>query len=133
MNELEGGCLCGKIRYITSTKPFAAEYCHCRMCQKQAGAPVASWMDFKLEQVKWLTEKPVEYSSSEFVKRGFCPDCGSSLTFSDKRHSGYFTLTITSLDFPDLVEPTYHIFTESQVKWLKIDDGCKRHLKGKGE
>jgi len=51
---------------------------------------------------------------------------GSTLSFRDTRHPEYMTLTIASLDDPDLVKPTHHIYTDSQVKWLAIDDDCTR-------
>ena len=124
--NLEGGCLCRSVRYHTSATPFAAEYCHCGMCKKVSGAPVASWMDFHTDQLTWEKGKPLEYKSSKNVRRGFCSSCGSSLSFRDTRHPEYITLAIASLDDPNLVKPTYHIYTSSQIKWLKIDDDCNR-------
>jgi len=129
--KIEGGCLCGAIRYSSSALPFAAEYCHCRICQKSVGSVVVSWMDFNTNQLTWTAGIPVEYKSSENVMRGFCSDCGTSLSFRDSRHPEYITLTIASLDDPDLVEPTYHIYNDSKVKWLSIDDKCNRFAKGK--
>ncbi len=129
-NNLQGGCLCGEIKYTVTANPFASEYCHCRMCQIMAGSPVATWMDFKVEQVIWKKGKPKEYRSSEHVRRGFCELCGSTLSFRDIRHPDYFTLSVVSLDNPNLVKPTYHIYTQSQVDWLKIDDDCTRYSKG---
>ena len=41
---LEGGCLCGAVRYRISAEPHHAGYCHCRMCQRSAGAPVVAWL-----------------------------------------------------------------------------------------
>ena len=123
---LTGGCLCGAVRYQLSELPFAAEYCHCRMCQIVAGSPVATWMDVKAEQFTLLGEDISEYKSSEFVYRGFCPQCGSTLSFRDSRHPDYFTLSITSLDHPNQVAPTYHIFTESKLDWFDTQDSCKR-------
>ena len=41
---LEGGCLCGGVRYRISAEPHHASYCHCRMCQRSAGAPVVAWL-----------------------------------------------------------------------------------------
>ena len=129
-SRMEGGCLCGAVRYRISGSPFAAEYCHCRMCQKSAGAAVVSWMDFLTEQLTWTAGKPSEYESSESVRRGFCEECGSTLSFRDTRHPEYITLTIASLDDPNLVKPTCHIYTDSQVKWLVIEDDCKRFPPG---
>jgi len=127
--RMEGGCLCGAVRYSVSGSPFDAEYCHCRMCQKSAGAVFINWMDFRVEQVAWTNAKPSEFESSKTVRRGFCAECGSTLSFRDTRYPEYMTLTIASLDDPNLVKPTRHIYTDSQVKWLTIDDDCTRFSK----
>ncbi len=130
--KMEGGCLCGAIRYSVSSAPFAAEYCHCSMCKKNTGAVVVNWMDFRKEQLTWINGKPKEYQSSKNILRGFCNQCGSTLSFRDTRHDEFTTLTIASLDDPNLVEPKYHIYTEDQVKWLNIDDNYKRFPQGPG-
>lgn len=129
---MKGGCHCGAIRYEVSTAPFDADYCHCRDCQKTSGAPVAAWMDFQKDQVIWLGAEPAEYKSSEHIRRGFCPQCGSTLSYRSTRYPDYLTLSIASLDEPDRVKPNYHIYTDSQVSWLSIDDDCERHRKGRG-
>jgi hypothetical protein len=123
---MEGGCLCGAVRYRVSGSAFDSDYCHCRTCQKSIGAVVVTWMDFKLEQVTWLAGKPTEYASSEHVRRGFCRTCGGGLSFQDKRYPDYLTLTTASLDDPNLVPPNYHIYTKSQPGWLNIVDECRK-------
>ena len=130
LKQLKGGCLCGYIRYQTTAVPFATEYCHCSMCQKTSGAPAMTWMDFNTAQVEWLQEKPTEYESSEFIRRGFCPKCGSSISFRDLRHLDYITLTINSLDDPNQVEPTRHIYIQDQMSWLRIQDEHPRFDQG---
>jgi len=127
---MEGGCLCGAIRYRVLVEPFAADYCHCSICRKQTGSVVVAWMDFKSEQVQWLKGQLTYFHSSEFVKRGFCQQCGSTVTFGDSRYQQYTTLTIASLDNANLVKPSYHIHTDDQVSWLTIQDDCKRFLHG---
>lgn len=41
------------------------------------------------------------------------------------------TMSIASLYDPNLVEPTYHIYIESQVNWLPIADDHGRYPRGK--
>jgi hypothetical protein len=89
-------------------------------------------MDFKREQVRWTTGAPAEYASSEYIRRGFCPKCGSSLSYRSTQYPDYLTLSITSLDEPNLFRPNYHIHTDSQVSWLTIDDQCERYPRGRG-
>ena len=126
---LTGGCHCGHIRYECNELPFDADHCYCQMCQRTTGAVVASWMDFKISQVKLTGAKIEEFASSEFVRRGFCPKCGCSVSFRDTRHPDYFTLSIASLDNPDLVKVNYHIHTQSKPKWFEVEDKCPRYLK----
>ncbi|ABM23675.1 MULTISPECIES: GFA family protein [Shewanella] len=128
---LEGGCLCGAIRYRLDGEPFDADYCHCRMCQKSTGSVFGAWMDFKFAQVTWLNGVVTEFASSEFVRRGFCKECGCSLTYRHTQYPDYVTLTIASLDDPNRIRPHYHIYTESQVSWLTIEDNCKRYPQGR--
>lgn len=125
--NLQGGCLCGAIRYQINAKPFDADYCHCKQCQLSSGAVVMSWMDFKVGQVEWLKGQIKEFASSEKVRRGFCQDCGCSLSYRHTDYADYMTLSIASLDEPNQVSPNYHIYTDNQVSWLKIDDNCKRY------
>lgn len=128
---LQGGCLCGAIRYQVNGMPFDADHCHCNQCRKSAGAVVMSWMDFHHEQVQWLQGQVNEFASSENIRRGFCQRCGCSLTYRHLDYPQYTSLSIASLDQPNLVRPTYHIHTDEQVSWLKIDDSCPRYQAGK--
>jgi len=124
---MEGGCLCGALRYRLTAMPFDADHCHCRMCKKSTGAVVGSWMDFLAEQVIWLSGKPTEYASSETTRRGFCSSCGTSISFRDTGYPKYYTLSIASLDNPNLVPVKYHIHTSSQVEWLCIKDDTPKY------
>ena len=130
---MTGGCHCGAVRYEVSGPPFAADFCHCRDCQKTTGAPVGAWMDFKAENVRWVAGTPTEYASSGKVRRGFCARCGASLSYRSIEHPEYLSLSIASLDDPDAVEPTYHIHTDRRVGWLSIDDGLMKYPKGRSD
>ncbi len=127
METLKGGCHCGHIRYEISGMPFDADYCHCRDCHKITGAPVSAWVDVKTAQLSWPGAKPKEYASSATIRRGFCPECGSTLSYRSTAHPDYFTLAIGSLDDPALMAPKYHIYTKDAPPWLVIDDHSPRY------
>ncbi len=40
--EINGGCLCGAVRYTADGDPTNATVCHCRDCQKFTGSVFAT-------------------------------------------------------------------------------------------
>jgi len=64
MPILEGGCLCGAIRYRVGGKPTNTMICHCRSCRRAAGSPVVAWLTFATTDFQFSKGQPVEFSSS---------------------------------------------------------------------
>ncbi len=121
----EGGCLCGAVRWRATGEPLYAYHCHCRMCQRQSGAAFLTGVTFPFDAVNWLRGEPCLHQSSENAKRGFCAQCGSWVSwqwFDEK-----ISLTAGSFDHPECIIPNYHVFTESQVPWISIDDALPRY------
>jgi hypothetical protein len=38
--QLEGGCLCGAVRFVATGQPKGIYWCHCQSCRRHTGAPV---------------------------------------------------------------------------------------------
>ena len=72
MTSHEGGCLCGKVRFRVTAEALDSGYCHCRMCQRNSGAPVVAWVTFPRTGFAWIAGKAAEYPSSAHAKRLFC-------------------------------------------------------------
>ena len=123
-----GGCLCGHVRYEINQPSIGAGLCHCRICQRSIGAAVNAWVAFPADAVRFAPDQPKVYSSSPIAERGFCPECGTSLTYRLlKPHDcGYLALPIATLDNPNDVAPTWHGGIESQMPWLDIKDDLPR-------
>ena len=122
----KGGCLCGAVRYLASGSPLWTSHCHCCMCQRQTGAAFATFVGFTQERVEWVNGEPSLFQSSERVERGFCAQCGSTLTFQ-RKHKSELSIAAGSLDYPESIAPEFHLMTMSQVPWVKLDDGLPRH------
>jgi hypothetical protein len=118
--RLAGGCLCGAIRYQISAAPRSADYCHCSMCRRAAGAPVVARLTVANEAFAWTTGEPAVYRSSATAERLFCPKCGTQLALRDE--PDYLDVTLASLDNPEAVRPSYHIWTSSRISWFEIAD-----------
>lgn len=130
---LEGGCQCGAIRYRVSTRPHWVGHCHCRMCQKAHGAALVTWVAVPAETVDFTRGTLKYYRSSEHLKRGFCPDCGSPVACVPDAKPGepaYFDLALASFDDPKAFSPTVHVWCDSAMPWLPIDDHLPRFGQG---
>jgi len=114
---LTGGCQCGAVRYRLDGEPGGSNVCHCRMCQKASGAPFMAFTGVKLAELVWTQGAPGFFASSNVAERGFCPTCGTPLTY---RFSGAdrICVTIGSLDHPDNVAPRTRYGLESKVSWV---------------
>lgn len=115
--RLTGGCQCGAVRYALEDGAQRAVLCHCRMCQKASGGPFMAFASAKADSVVFTRGAVSTFRSSDAVERGFCPACGTPLTF---RRVGADTLGVTlgSLDEPGALAPTFQVAVESQVGWL---------------
>lgn len=126
--EREGGCLCGGVRYRIGATPAGSGYCHCRMCQRSAGAPVMVWADPPGGAIEWTKGRPRTYRSSPEAERLFCPDCGTQLAFHPLDEApDRLELNVATLDDPSGVSPDHHIWTESRLPWFDTADALPRH------
>lgn len=125
--NLDGGCLCGYVRYHIATEPTAILYCHCRMCQRAAGAPVVAWFTVPTRGLHWLTTEPRTYKSSDAAARHFCPACGAQIAFQADAEPDRMDITVASLDRPAALVPRYHCWTASRITWFDTDDSLPRH------
>ena len=41
---IEGGCLCGEVRYRIQGEPVASTTCQCRTCRKASAAAIVPWL-----------------------------------------------------------------------------------------
>ncbi len=125
----DGGCLCGAVRYRIDGEPLSAGYCHCRMCQRAAGAPVVAWVAFRRGSFRIVKGEPAAVRASPRATRRFCSRCGSALTFEYSSSTDTVDVTIATLDDPNAAEPVYQIWTSSRVPWLHLES-LGPHFKG---
>ena len=76
-----GGCQCGAVRFRVTGPLDDASICHCRMCQKAFGAYYAPLVSTRGARLEWTRGEPKRFQSSNLVRRGFCGDCGTPLTY----------------------------------------------------
>lgn len=127
-----GGCLCGTIRYQVSAFEPRIAHCHCTMCQRFHGAAFSTFGEVRLEHFKWDQgeEALQSYQAENGTVRQFCSHCGSSLRFLSPYNLEDETVevAIATLDDPQSLQVDAHIYTATQVPWIKLCDGLPQHL-----
>jgi hypothetical protein len=126
---LTGGCACGAIRYRLDSEPWDGGYCHCTICRRSAGAPVMAFATVPRECFVITKGSAAKWQSSHFGQRGFCRDCGTQLTMAVHHQPDTIDFTIASLDRPDSVVPSYHIWFGNRIPWFDTKDTAPRHEK----
>ena len=98
-----GGCQCGAVRFRGS-KFGRSSVCHCRMCQKAFGSVFGILVT--VHDLEWTRGAPKHFQSSNKVRRGFCGDCGTPLTFD---YGGPVEVAVGAFDVPAVVAPTIQL------------------------
>ncbi len=109
-----GGCQCGAIRFRVEGDLPDSSICHCRMCQKAFGSFFAPLVSTRTARLTWTRGEPKRFASSNHVMRGFCPDCGTPLTY--EAPDGVAIATSAS-DDPSSLKPIIQFGTEAKIAW----------------
>jgi len=112
---LTGGCQCGAIRFRLTGRPHDVSVCHCRMCQKAFGNVIAPLASMRGTDFAWTRGSPKRFASSNYVRRGFCGDCGTPLTY--EAPDG-LAVSVGAFDQPERLAPTIRYGLEAKVSWF---------------
>ncbi len=131
MQNQTGGCMCGAVRYeLLRDDPWIV-YCHCDACRKHTGAPVTVLVTVTPDDVRWTAGQRARYESSPERFRGYCRDCGASLTWEASSNGSWMAIHISSFDQPELLPPTEHVFLKDALPWHNHDDGLTKYHSSK--
>lgn len=123
MSELHtGGCHCGRLRYQFSGPLRDIAHCHCSICRRVSGGLVTTWITLPARAFKWLEGVPARYDSSASCARYFCADCGAHLALVTYLSPDSIDVTIATLDHPERAPADRHIWTDSRLPWLRLDE-----------
>lgn len=119
MQPIQGGCLCGSVRFEATGAPDRVGICHCLDCRKHHGAV------FHASAIYPRIAVTVAGETHSYAGRHFCPHCGSSVYSCTGEE---IELHLGALDAPDQFKPTYELWTLRRESWLPVfpDTQCYR-------
>lgn len=121
---IEGGCLCGAIRYSLRLPSLFVSQCACRDCQKATGTGHTTIVGIHRDQLT-LTGTPATYTGSGAsggdVTRHFCGTCGGRLFTSGTLPGPVIMIQAGSLDDPSAVSPQSVIYRKDAAAWDRFD------------
>ena len=136
MSSLQGGCVCGAIRYELSADPMMAIACHCRDCQYSSGGGPANVIAMAKTAVSITNGEPRAYRSQSdqgnLVTRHFCAECGTPLFAESAARPDFIGVKIGSLDDPGRFRPAANIWVKSAQPWTYLDPALPRFDKNPG-
>ncbi|EMD90538.1 hypothetical protein COCC4DRAFT_186777 [Bipolaris maydis ATCC 48331] len=126
---ITGGCVCGTVRYRLLTSPLFCYACHCTDCRAFSGSAFGLFLKIEMYNVKVMSS-----TLPAFVKmnnrRGAvqvhaqCSTCRVHMwvTSASPDEEAVYDVRVGTLDFPDLMVPDLHIFTENKLGWIRLPD-----------
>lgn len=122
-----GRCLCDAIQFEAVGPPLWVAHCHCQSCRRNTGAAFATFVGLAADRFRYSKGSPQVFASSPGVRRGFCGDCGTPLTYEADRFAGEVHVYISTFDRPEVFAPQLHVFTAEAIPWLHLNDGLPRY------
>jgi len=123
-DSLEGGCLCGALRYHLDGPVEFVSQCCCTDCQKATGTGHTTIIGIHNSQLR-LNGKPATYTNAGdtggTVTRHFCGTCGGRIFTSGTLPGEYIMVQAGSLDDPSAVTPESVIYMKDAVSWDFFD------------
>lgn len=128
---MEGGCLCGALRYRLDAEPLDAGYCHCTLCGRSTGAPVLAWASIPVAAFAYTKGRPTIYRSSSWGQREFCASCGAQICYRDQEGAETVEINLGCLDAPASSPPKHHIYEANRIPWFETADDPPKYAGSK--
>ena len=136
MNDVHtGGCVCGAVRYRVTGQPAFGVVCHCRFCQRRLASAFAVVAQFEEKNVAFTQGDLREYKhrsdeSGRWIRTGFCPVCGTTLTHTGEARPGMRAIAAGTFDDPAWFEIDRHIWMKSKLPWVAVPEGVTCYERG---
>jgi hypothetical protein len=129
-SPLQGGCLCGAVRFEITAPLLSAGYCHCTRCQRRTGT--GSSANGRVPQAGFRLlqggQQLRSFEPTDGKPKLFCATCGSALFSGDPFSDEQVAVRLGTLDGDPGIRPQHRQFVDSAAPWEPLaDDGLRRY------
>lgn len=127
---LQGGCLCGAVRFELTAPLLSAGYCHCTHCQRRTGTGSSANGRVPQHGFELLQggDELAAFTPPGGRPKVFCSRCGSAMFSGDPLADEQVAVRLGTLDSDPGIRPSFHAFVASAAPWEPIpQDGLERH------
>ncbi len=120
-----GRCLCGEVTYELAGDLIATAVCHCDHCQRQSGGAfsvnlIAHESQLTIQGELHTYVETGEQNDGEYVRRRFCPTCGSPIVSELVLTPGVIAVKAGTLDDKSTVLPTVEVWCADRQPWVSL-------------
>lgn len=116
-------CRCGALQAVCTGEPVRVSVCHCLECQRRSGSAFAA-------QARWPEERVAVSGPSRTWSRiadsggrcdyRFCPECGSTVAYSNEGWPGVLAIPLGAFADPDFPAPAFSVYEHRKHHWVEI-------------
>lgn len=120
-----GKCLCGAVTFETSGDVIATAVCHCEHCQRQSGGAFSVNLIMHESQLQINGElrsydERGENNDDVYVRRKFCPTCGSPIVSELAKTEGIVAVKAGVLNDKSEVKPAVEVWCIDKQPWVQL-------------
>ena len=121
--RLDGGCLCGQVRYQIIGPRRDIINCHCQNCRRTHGH-VAAYTSVNKEDLVLINQQSLKWyhDQSPNTYRGFCGECGASLFWDARDENNKIAVSAGTLDTGQGLKTIGHVYVSEAGDYYEISD-----------
>ncbi|MEN9646148.1 MAG: hypothetical protein RL238_2817 [Actinomycetota bacterium] len=117
--------MCGAVTFELTGDLIATAVCHCDHCQRQSGGAfsvnlVAHESQLTIDGELRTYEERGELGDDVYVRRRFCPQCGSPIVSELAKTPGVIAVKAGVLDDKSAVNPTVEVWCVDRQPWVAL-------------
>ena len=123
MTVRTAACRCGQLEAECTGEPVRISVCHCLDCKKRSGSAFsyqARWPEARVRISGDYREWERVADSGNRARYRFCPQCGSTVAYTNDSFPGAIAIPAGGFADPDFPAPRYSVYENRKHHWVEI-------------